>query len=512
MSNYKIQGQTLTDIADAIRIKKYGINPLEVKEEFLDGINDIPITFSPINKGLTKLTIVDIEVYEGANESEWFTFQNLYGTVNQVVYGLPELPYTIEFSDYDLYVSASSGTYVKLHYILVEADADYTVKAEDMATQINALPAAPGIDELTFKGDISNSFSNNNWNWVIDKYGDLITTKDLSNCLNAFYGSSELKRIPFQFNFITNGAAINFGYMFYGCSKLEEVPDLIKNTSNNYADFNYVFYNCKELKKIGKISGFYPSAMEQLFSSCYKLRELPVIENMNYDRIHTYNYANLGNMFKDCYSLRKIPESFIKELYNPSTSSYSGFFYNTFSSCYTLNEISGLVGCPEGTAWTSNMFSGTFDFCSHLKRLVFATNDDGTPLIRNWKNQTIDLTRYVGYASAERNLLNHNSGLTSDGWFNPIDEYPTYPEGDDWWSTSARYSRYALPSIIETINSLPDCSSSGGTNTIKFKKSAGNGFHVKQGSSVYVPQCASQLTEEQIAVAAAKGWTVTLVD
>ena len=56
-------------------------------------------------------------------------------------------------------------------------------------------------------------------------------------------------------------------------------------------------------------------------------------------------------------------------------------------------------------------------------------------------------------------------------------------------------------SLINTINSLPDVSGSGGTNTIKFKKASGA---LTDGGAI------SSLTQEEIAVAAAKGWTVTL--
>ena len=68
------------------------------------------------------------------------------------------------------------------------------------------------------------------------------------------------------------------------------------------------------------------------------------------------------------------------------------------------------------------------------------------------------------------------------------------------------YSRYNHTSAVNTINSLPDTSAylatAGGTNTIKFKSNAGS---ATDGGAI------SNLTEEEIAVATAKGWTVSLV-
>lgn len=65
------------------------------------------------------------------------------------------------------------------------------------------------------------------------------------------------------------------------------------------------------------------------------------------------------------------------------------------------------------------------------------------------------------------------------------------------------YSRYNHTSAVETINSLPDCSAYcaeiNNTNTIEFKKYSGA---LTDGGGV------NTLTEQEIAVATNKGWTV----
>ena len=63
------------------------------------------------------------------------------------------------------------------------------------------------------------------------------------------------------------------------------------------------------------------------------------------------------------------------------------------------------------------------------------------------------------------------------------------------------YSRYNHDSAVETINSLPDTSAYG-TNTIKFRGDAGG---KTDGGAI------NTMTEEEISVATAKGWTVTFV-
>ena len=86
------------------------------------------------------------------------------------------------------------------------------------------------------------------------------------------------------------------------------------------------------------------------------------------------------------------------------------------------------------------------------------------------------------------------------------ESYEALKNDPDWFTTKIGYSRYNHDSAVQTINSLPDTSaylaSAGGTNTIKFKGQSGE---LTDGGAI------NTLTEEEIAVAAAKGWTVTLV-
>ena len=68
------------------------------------------------------------------------------------------------------------------------------------------------------------------------------------------------------------------------------------------------------------------------------------------------------------------------------------------------------------------------------------------------------------------------------------------------------YSRFNHASAVKLINSLPDTSAylatAGGTNTIKFKKYCGT--LTDEGG-------VEALTDEEIAIAASKGWTISFV-
>ena len=163
------------------------------------------------------------------------------------------------------------------------------------------------------------------------------------------------------------------------------------------------------------------------------------------------------------------------------------------SGCYVLDEITNLAVNATLT-YTSNVFESTVHMCYRLKNFTF---EAGKTV--DWKNQTIDLTR-VGYG------LNDDYALSADiSTSKKVYDDATYQalkDDPDWYAFSVAYSRYNHDSAVATINSLPDTSAylaaNGGTNTIKFKGAAGS---ATDGGAI------NTLTEEEIAVATAKGWT-----
>ena len=208
-------------------------------------------------------------------------------------------------------------------------------------------------------------------------------------------------------------------------------------------------------------------------------------------------------MFNNCYSLRSFPISLIKSG-NPYIRYNSNYYYDGFYGCYALDELINLPIPYTKTTWTSNAFIDTFRNCHRLKDITFKTNDDGTAIAVKWKGQVIDLTNYVGYTSIGDEATKYNSGITADKRVTDATSYEALNNDPDWFTADVNYSRYNHDSAVNTINSLPDASAylatAGGTNTIKFKGSSGTNT---DGGAI------SNLTETEIAVATAKGWTVT---
>jgi hypothetical protein len=350
-----------------------------------------------------------------------------------------------------------------------------TYKPREMADAILAITTGGGggsgeINIPTITGDCSSMFNNNRWNWLIDQYGEQMVTEDITNPSSMFSGSTELERIPFDLN-CDNSASREFYYMFQNCNNLTEIGDII-NAS------------------IGKA--------QYMFSNCHRLRSLPNFINPKTVKSNSSNYSY---MFQNCYSLRSVSDDLLSYLHSHywTTTSYPITYYG-FYNCYVLDEILGIR--LNARQFTSNSFIQTFTYCHRVKNITFLTNTDGTPLSLSFRAQTIDLTG-VGFAVSESNILDYNSGITADKCVSNDETYQALKDDPDWYTLDSSYSRYNHDSAVNTINSLPDTSgyvTSSYPNTIKFMGVMGE---FTDGGAI------NTLTEEEIAVAAAKGWTVT---
>ena len=298
--------------------------------------------------------------------------------------------------------------------------------------------------------------------------------------------------------------------MFYN-STLERIPFALNYDNTTYRKMNYTFCNCINLTEVPEMSNVYPSDVGNFFENCYNLRELPegFGSDWNWNQLHTYGYSRFNNMFSSCHSLRKVPADILKNMWGLQTSTAYNPTNNTFNKCYVLDEIRDFPIHPA--TLTGNCFDGIIQACSRLKSFTFATNEDGTPKTANWKNQTIDIINKfmmypIGYAYLPEHITGYNSGITADKEVVDDASYQALKDDPDWFTCKMKYSRYNHDSAVETINSLPDCSAylatAGGTNTIKFQGEAGS---ATDGGAI------NTLTEEEIAVATAKGWTVQLV-
>lgn len=315
-------------------------------------------------------------------------------------------------------------------------------------------------EALNHTGDLNYLNYNGRWDWFFNQYGSQMTVAPISNT-SWMEGST------------------------------------IEDWKPNYAVGSAGFSGMKHLKTVsGEITGGAYLNLNSLFSNCWKLREIPPKTYTLFENYSRTDYYNL--IFNCCFSLRSIPGSIMATLDGTNRSSL-------FNTCAIMDEI---IDLPVGEyVCNYNQFNAAFSNTSRLKRFTFAT-DNGTPYVANWKTQTLDFSIRVGwvYSDATITSSNYDTQLTTDTRVTDDATYQALKDNPDWWTTNVDYSRYNHDSAVETINSLPDTSAylatAGGTNTIKFRGDAGT---LTDGGAI------NTLTEAEIAVATAKGWTVTLV-
>lgn len=344
--------------------------------------------------------------------------------------------------------------------IIRERPAVNTLTPSALVEAVNNAAPSPPASAFSITGACQNKFAFSGWNWFIENYGDKITTKDISNA-SSMFDSNPIERIPFIIN-TTDSCSLN--NMFYNCGYLIELPVM----PNLHLD-------------------------SDIFSGCEKL----VSVNNNQFIVKTSTLP-LDDIFMNCKSLRSIG-NMLDNI--PDVAKGSSIFglHNTFGSCYSMDE---LVNLPFVYSTYNDMytFGGCFSYCHRLKKLTF--RNQVVPSTETPKAATLSLTDYVGYAASSSILTLNNAGFTNETRVTDDASYQALKDNPDWWTDKVAYSRYNHTSAVETINSLPDLSGLSIRNTIKFKGASGE---LTDGGAI------SNLTAEEIAVADAKGWTVTLV-
>ena len=354
------------------------------------------------------------------------------------------------------------------------------ITAHDKSGNIITGTALTGFtaDDLKFSGNLTLFNVDGRFDRIINKYFDSVKLGGWTESgidynvtrLSSAFDNSSLSAIPP----ISIRGKVNVNRAFSGCINLTQLPTFIQYTpSAKIVELVYMFNDCASITNI-------PSAY---LSSI-----------IGYDS-NTSN-STIG-LFQNCLSLKEMLDTVI------CTNSIE--FSHMFENCCQLNKIVGLI--MPNTEFVSNKFTDMFKNCVMMSKLTFSGSGN-----YQWKSQTIDFTT-CGYDTTTNHTYSTTMGgkeFTFDSAKQVTDAstYNQLKDTADWWTADVAYSKYDRQSAIATIKSLPDTknylSSNGGTNTIKFKKNAGSA----KGDNYNM----SKLSASEIAVATAKGWTVSLVN
>ena len=375
-----------------------------------------------------------------------------------------------------------------LEDITITANGTYSHAGKDGYDQVVVNVPQQGLDvsNITLACNPSSLFEDNKWSELLPHFRNI--SIETASGKSAFVW--------------------DFSKLFADSKTLTDLSNITFNMNKNmiyFQGWEQMFYNCEQLMQLPNfdwtnttiINPNNDLSVKQMFYQCNNLRTIPntLFSDMLTGNF-TFSYSIVGNkMFQICFSLRQLPD--LSAFHLLSSSSSNGIYKEMFSHCQSLDEIVDLpvmwMNSPSGSAFNET----TFTACCRIKELTFKSTTERT---LRWKSQVIDLTENVGYASTNQIILGYNSGITADKEVTDDASYQALKNDPDWFTCNLAYSRYNHNSAVNTINSLPNCSA--GSNTIKFKGEAGS---LTDGGAI------NTLTAEEIAVATAKGWTVTLV-
>lgn len=349
------------------------------------------------------------------------------------------------------------------------------IAPQNMADVISNITTGAPEDKLVLmRGDCQKKFYNGKWEDTFREIGPYVRSQGITDTAYLIYGS-DITRFPFPLE-CDEG---DFNRTFEGGTKLKEPPLIILNPET-----------------ITKIS------MSLMFKGCSGLTEIDYDYFTNI--INPVKHLNIkpsaNSLFEYCYSLRRLPDLSVFSGEEPANYGYCFWYYLAYQ-CYALDELRDLPVIGRNGYSSHNPLTGFVPYCNRLKSLTFqssAPTDFGRKCV-------LDLSTYIGYANVPSNILNYSdiTGITEDKRVIDDATYQTLKNDPDYWTTDINYSRYNHDSAVETINSLPTLK--GYTNytaTIKFKGDAGA---LTDGGAI------NTLTEEEIAVATAKNWTVSLL-
>lgn len=270
-------------------------------------------------------------------------------------------------------------------------------------------------------------------------------------------------------------------------------------TENNFDWSDFTFIN-----DIGD------SIFQPIFSDMYKLTTIDTsVKNFYFEY---FNKAKLGTImsgnnmfFNKSYNFRD--EIFYNALLKKIVDSIRHTNVYTFCSTSQFPGISTMTipkklmpntsqNCSFSSGW---WIAGGGSRLSHIVFESYTSEDEESDLYRFAK---IQIKIDCGYTDGTgASLLDSSKRIIN------ASSYASLKNDPDAWTSDKSYSFYNHTSAVETINSLPDMTknkntATGLTYTMQFKGGLGS---ATDGGAI------NTLTAEEIAVATAKGWTITLV-
>ena len=283
--------------------------------------------------------------------------------------------------------------------------------------------------------------------------------------------------------------ATDTNFMFDGCSSLTTIPQM---DTSSVSSMEYMFRDCASLTTVPQLNTSSVSSMRGMFDGCSSLTTVPQLD--------TSSATNLSGMFRGCSSLTTVPQ-----LDTSSATNLSGMF----SGCSSLTAVPQLstssalsmsmmfANCKSLTTVpqldTSSVTSmvGMFQYCTSLTTVPQLSTSNVTEMGRMFTNceslTSIPLLDCSSITDAMAPFVQSSNlyNLTDLGGFKDLKVN---------WNIGFLniIANLTVESLMNVINNLYDLTANGlSGKTLNF------GTHNL-----------NKLTDEQIAVAITKGWTL----
>ena len=284
----------------------------------------------------------------------------------------------------------------------------------------------------------------------------LLDTSNVTNMEEMLSACASLTSIPL----LNTHNVTNMHSMFSGCKSLISIPLL---DTSNVTNMAAMLRSCSSLTSIPQLDTTNVTSMGFMFEGCSSLTSIPLLD--------TTNVTNMSNMFYDCKLLTTIPLLNTSKVINMS---------NMFYGCTSLTSIPLLD--TSNVTDMRNMFYN----CTSLTSIPQLNTSNVTTMYQMF-NSCSSLTSIPLLDTSYVNDMNYFFG-----WSN-ID---TLTDLGGFKNLSISITSYFLDvcpnltveSLMNVINNLATVSG----KTLSFGSTNLN-----------------KLTAEQIAIATAKGWTLT---
>ena len=363
------------------------------------------------------------------------------------------------------------------------------------------------------------------------KYVPDFVTTNVGDFNGVFYGCVNLESVP-NFDY-SNG--YTYSNMFFSCQKLTYIPYI--DTSRAY-DVSYMFGGCRLLKSIPDIDISQATNVAGLFMDCESLESLPESLNFNSEIYET------NQLFHNCKSLTTIPDRF--SFWNATVTDYmfegctklvSAPIYN-FNWDIIQSAIQMFNGCGIGTLPTlqfSNIgnMNSIIENCPNIEDVnIISTSQNMTdfscsfyncPGLRNVTLQLDHVTNWGGFGGSD----DYSSPIENITLILPVQSNSTVyiPDSCKKLHIGGSEMYYSI-GRTDTYSILRDVTFDSDTLIYHDQDFTDKVFLTHQSLlniiNALVPQeegvtktltlgsdNLAKLSEEEIAIATSKGWTVS---